>query len=88
MKTTYTPGPWRIGEDDVIVAGPRGLHIAKVEITGMGYAADANARLIAAAPELLACLDCLVSVCENEGFPFLGLILPKAREAIAKATNA
>lgn len=49
---------------------------------------EANARLIAAAPDLLAALQSLVAVCENEGFPHLGRILPAARNAIAKATGA
>ena len=49
---------------------------------------EANARLIAAAPDLLAALQSLVAVCENEGFPHLGNILPMARAAIDKATGA
>ena len=96
MKTAYTPGPWRIGEDDVIVAGPRGLHIAKVEITGMGYAADANSRLIAAAPEMLDALQALETMALRTAKAFpnapgvgdwnqAALV---ARAAIAKATNA
>ena len=78
MKTAYTPGPWRIGEDDVIVAGTRGLHIAKVEITGMGYAADANACLIAAAPEMLDALQALETMALRllKRFPMpLGLVI-------------
>lgn len=65
MNTKHTPGPWRIGDDKaLVVAGPRGLHIARVATVGMPNS-DANARLIAHAPDLLAALRMLID--EMEG---------------------
>ena len=61
MTTKHTPGPWRESAFDyergVIVAGEKGVHVAKVEQQGMGHTAAANAALIAAAPDLLAALE-------------------------------
>lgn len=51
----HTPGPWRVGEScrtADIKAGYNAL-IARVEIESAGDRGDANARLIAAAPDLL-----------------------------------
>lgn len=53
----HTPGPWTATPSGLITAGPQGLHIAQAATTGMGHAADANARLLAAAPELLEALQ-------------------------------
>lgn len=71
MKTEHTPGPWAVDPDDrpgmewnnhiVQQASP---HIAICFMTHSGKRdnseAEANARLIASAPELLAALDLLV----------------------------
>ena len=72
MKTKHTPGPWRVGslrENNGIVIeydGPdHRWHVADVfgqidtnapRITRQGFA-DANAQLIAAAPDLLEVCD-------------------------------
>ena len=53
-RTTHTPGPWKVGNGPVIytedlrvlVAEGHGLNIEDTEV-------DANARLIAASPDLL-----------------------------------
>lgn len=47
---------------------------------------DANARLIAAAPELLRALNWMVLRAEEAGYPD-GKCLEEARAAIAKATG-
>ncbi len=57
MQPKHTPGPWASDENGLITAGKNRLHVAQAMTTGMGKAADANARLIAAAPELLAALQ-------------------------------
>ena len=65
MKTTYTPGPWSAstqGPNDpwVIIAGCGPAFVASVEDDGAlitRVEANANARLIAAAPDLLAALE-------------------------------
>lgn len=51
MKQKYTPGPWRL-------AGHPGGEVANC-CNGFGNQ-DANARLIAAAPDLLAALKALL----------------------------
>ena len=82
-----TPGPWTADEDMGCVWGPDGEPIGTngrnaVRGNGEGWA---NARLIAAAPELLAALKALVK-------PLLGNVCPEpacnwcvAIAAIAKA---
>ena len=51
--TNHTQGPWATDTNGLITAGPRRLHIAQTAVTGMGRAAEANALLLAAAPDLL-----------------------------------
>lgn len=65
MTHKHTPGPWTASEYGLIGAGPQFLHIAKTATTGMGRAADANARLIAAAPEMLDALVLALRVIER-----------------------
>lgn len=76
-KTKHTPGPWAIGknhdaesEDFIIRQGddPDSPAIASAFVDHIGLTEEesmANARLIAAAPELLAALERLVSACEK-----------------------
>lgn len=62
MQTPHTPGPWTIDTN------MRGLHNVPVigvrsgdeAVANCGTSGDANARLIAAAPDLLAALQALV----------------------------
>lgn len=65
MKTKHTPGPWRVGKD-ATVYGPRlsiddtGRVIGEFQVCDCkGYKCEreANAKLIAACPELLAALE-------------------------------
>lgn len=54
MKGTFTPGPWTIARNGVLTIGaPGGGNVAHV-LTPMAGDREANARLIAAAPELAA----------------------------------
>ena len=97
--SAHTPGPWRFGETDKtfqhIDSDGRWWGLAKVVITvsndpcGEGLA---NARLIAAAPELLNELAHLVRLLqpleESGALNVPGLAtLNAARAAIAKATQ-
>lgn len=102
MSAKHTPGPWTVGDKngyransvlagDNAVADVYGLplhqHIGKfTECEGL-----ANARLIAAAPDLLEALTALVTFNDAplndrrpEGY---GALLASARAAIAKATG-
>jgi hypothetical protein len=86
--TKHTPGPWSTGKWDERTNG-RHIdaatcpHIASALYMGGTATADANANLIAAAPDLLAALE---YACEAE---WDGLHEPRwmtvAREALKKA---
>ena len=95
MQTKHTPGPWHIGVRTFHagrdVYGPKGepVAVADQELT-LPEESAANARLIAAAPDLLAALEALVGEAD------LGEVdlddddrakLEQARAAIAKATG-
>ena len=70
MKTTHTAGEWTLNEqnreDMTIRAGKNGFVIAEVTSTGVAHfignqsEAEANARLIAASPDLLEALQTLL----------------------------
>jgi hypothetical protein len=85
----HTPGPWLMepyldkpGEYEIAPAGADGLPDWSREVA-LTCSSDADARLIAAAPELLAALRDLVAMsgCSEEGVD----IWDAARAAIAKA---
>lgn len=75
----HTPGPWRYSETECLrpdmafaivkdaesVDGPYSEHIAEVHFSTRRAHSRADAALIAAAPELLACLDMLFEACED-----------------------
>ena len=65
-KGQHTPGPWRVSVGDLVV-GANGRRVADCEHTpylerpAASIPEDeANARLIAAAPELLEALECVL----------------------------
>lgn len=83
--TKHTPGPWRVVED----RAPSSLEVyaGKTAIAECWRRADveteiANARLIAAAPELLDALKFVIA-----GVPDTWEGVQKARATIAKATG-
>ena len=88
MKTQakHTPGPWYLLEKEMFgfsirANTPRGSEI--IAETG-GFDSDANAHLIAAAPELLEALKMVIDE-TNAGLWKDVLPIRKAREAIRKA---
>lgn len=92
MKTTHTPGPWDMmtAGGKQYVVGNKGNH-GVAQIHGVDETKiQANARLIAAAPELLAALEDLLawanlSYSQNQQTI---QVRDQARAAITKATNA
>ena len=81
MKTQHTPGPWTV--DNQYIHGPDGIRFLAVAGDGAG---QANARLIASAPDLLAAL---YSIATEPSAIYSGAnarIGDIARAAIAKAT--
>ena len=96
-NTKHTPGPWIVGPMSDYIAAKDGSLIAEIPtdyspITGEHTGAMvANARLIAAAPELLsACREALrsldaLSESATDGFPKDNRAANMLRAAIAKA---
>lgn len=84
--TKFTPGPWLVGEDQCvdeawsIVTTSGGSIIANVNDR---HDRKANARLIAAAPDLYAALDAVESDLSIGAHPHLHI--DAIRAAIAKA---
>ena len=90
-ETRFTPGPWRIVRycEDIEIANVADL----LHFYG-GETAEANAALIAAAPELYAALEAMVARFDEYNAHYIydgnGVIparpeLDKARAALAKA---
>jgi hypothetical protein len=89
-NTLHTPAPWSVKKDSpqagIIIAQNRNLGIA--EVFGGGETDIANARLIAAAPDLLSALEFLLAdYIAINGEKLTGSSFPadKAREALRKA---
>lgn len=99
-RSAYTPGPWTVhpardgsGDCGIKAAGAVNIH---AEVFAEFWAkgdlqpaeANANASLIAAAPDLLEALrELYAATPDNEGGA-LGIACRKARAAITKATGA
>jgi len=85
MTAKHTPGPWHLGKEGYYFQSVRDQneHItADVNITRSDGEGGANARLIAAAPDLLAALDEMVSKIDADKLP---VSCSLARAAIARA---
>ena len=95
--TKHTPGPWVASNDLCHVfgrsgwsVGPHGVTTAVCGDTPPAEEQEANARLIAAAPELLEALECvtgLIAWARDHGASYTEPIEHMARNAIAKATR-
>ena len=98
----HTPGPWAVREhwsdDGAFEVYPTrggapsyGQWSALAEVPEYGKEdspeAEANAHLIAAAPDLLEALQEIVNAADGDGWNQLDAGLKKARAAIAKATG-
>jgi hypothetical protein len=90
MTTAHTPGPWHIGmKPGPMIYGSDSSQVADLrgDLLDRGEA-QANARLIAAAPDLLAAISRAVEFMRaNYSDEDMPDILPAARAAIAKATG-
>ena len=95
--SAHTPGPWVAKGDEVVgthsmrfnltTAGtPVIAHVCKHEDTEGGFPYEANARLIAAAPELLDFAIAFVDLFNGDpNSPLDQSMLGQARAAIARA---
>lgn len=92
MSAKHTPGPWSTASDpchfdsQTTVVAANGARVA--EVTGSAFdEAEANARLIAAAPDLLEACKAFVAHYPMGTNPFLDDAFRAARAAIARATG-
>ena len=87
MSAQHTPGPWEATQVQTVIAGGDQL-IADCATGCRGLTCqerDANARLIAAAPDLLEACAALIACHDNGG---TDVALALGRAAIAKAGGA
>ena len=94
MEEKHTPGPWFYGNWLDINSDPLWVEVWSIDDEGnksLPFVAckhidqEANARLIAAAPDLLEALQAVLANCmDSKG---LADAYKQARAAIAKATN-
>ena len=87
---TFTPGPWRAYKDASLrhTIGTAYVRICDMWGRDPAFHSDedaANARLIAAAPDLEAALKQWISMAVNSGLEGCDEILEQAEAAIAKA---
>jgi hypothetical protein len=92
MSAKHTPGPWRLNADNSTeVMTVTGFNVARAHCNGIYHIklaqAEANACLIAAAPDLLAALQDLVSDDGPNPGAYFSQRIAAARAAIAKATQ-
>jgi hypothetical protein len=98
MKTNYTPGPWRIVDETYILSGSEVIgKFGRYTTHPLNKIDQANARLVAAAPELLEALyeaeaglefaGADKNIPEGHFVPSPTLALRAVRKAIAKATG-
>lgn len=93
----HTPGPWRINGNNMFrwIVADSEVFTHSGDVNRSAYGGNmvcesvhkANARLIAAAPELLEALKEIVDAADGAGWEQLDPSFKKARAAIAKATG-
>jgi len=79
--TQHTPGPWFAHN---IGLGPNGAGPFTYPLGNDPDKAAANARLIAAAPDMLAALEDIAEFIDDPNMP-MGELMARVRGAIAKA---
>lgn len=97
MSQAHTPGPWQIKsnmEPEYIVGDIDGplegnvMHYSPVAVVMETKHFEANARLIAAAPELFSALSTMLTHMGMDEDEWNRQTFKQARAAIAKATGA
>jgi hypothetical protein len=89
MTTQHTPGPWKAqGWNDLVVNSANGDTILACPGSSSGGIDEmqANARLIAAAPELLTALEWALEQLEDDLDPDYQLAFDAAMATVQKAT--
>lgn len=92
--SSHTPGPWNVNRKRIGTiehTDPSGLVDTVAFTSGdTSGSPSANARLIAAAPDLLEACEAVWQSCDSEGrimLPANGITITNLRAAIAKATD-
>ena len=98
--SAHTPGPWRHRGVGIVTAQERAVAVDRRghrPLVAAAYTSldewEANARLIVAAPDLLAALQALVAELDGPGKPYSSdsyappHFIETAKAAIAKATD-
>jgi hypothetical protein len=96
MSAQHTPGPWKVkAGTNAVLAGRKQIcsHVNAASALPVNMLEDqeiaqANARLIAAAPEMLEVLKTLCDMADDGDVACWVAEWDKARAAIAKATGA
>lgn len=83
----FTPGPW-IAAQSLVVRDGYGVEIAVTSYKSHPQECEANAKLIAASPELLEALQAVDSMLSEPGKHNARSVLDKVRAAISKATQS
>lgn len=89
--SNHTPGPWKIGIDGHMIVDAKGEGNLIAGVARMNDNREADARLIAAGPELLEAAkaaQCLTMLVSRVGEPWrsdLNYVLDLCKAAIAKA---
>ena len=89
MNTNQTPGPWKIvgdGRVDITIIAPNFGVVAHLPWKGHIFIQEANARLIAAAPDVLSVLEEIL-LWDDSNHKLPGHLGDRARAAIAKAKD-
>lgn len=92
-EAKHTPGPWLILGSIIVGADTKQIcALWPLDDSGTPIQSeatdDANARLIAAAPELLEALQCLLADAYDQGMSDGDASIDLAKAALAKALNA
>lgn len=86
IKQGHTPGPWKYwAKSQTLVTGGCSDDWEHKNFRGWAAQNRANARLMAASPELLSALEKAVKGCIDGGFDETDNVVKIARAAIAKA---
>lgn len=87
-KTKHTPGPWKTSYTNLsVVIAENGAVVARASKLNGLVNLQANARLIAAAPELLEALQTVVANAPDPYCAITRAVDAQCRAAIAKATG-
>ena len=87
MNTKHTPGPWIAQRDPNAIMADDWCIGAQGQIDSVAVCSERDARLIAAAPDLLEALKCLVGWFDDDRMNGAEKQIKKARAAIRKATG-